>query len=62
LPRIGQVGDDCLGLGCVLGKRLAYQHQLEEGGVLPFLFAFALATSASYVDQWPLLFAIKDIA
>lgn len=28
------------------------------GGVLPFLFAFALATSASYVDQWPLLFGM----
>lgn len=28
------------------------------GGVLPFLFAFLLATSAKYVDQWPLLFAM----
>ncbi len=28
------------------------------GGLLPFLFAFLLATSAAYVDQWPLLFAM----
>lgn len=28
------------------------------GGMAPFLFAFFLATSAKYVDQWPLLFAM----
>lgn len=28
------------------------------GGMAPFLFVFFLATSAKYVDQWPLLFAM----
>lgn len=35
------------------------------GGLAPFLFAFALATSKTYVDQWPLLFlmiAVLDAA
>ena len=35
------------------------------GGLAPFLFAFFLATSAKYVDQWPLLFgmiAALDVA
>jgi hypothetical protein len=37
----------------------------SAGGLIPFLFALVLATSARYVDQWPLLFlmiALLDAA
>ncbi len=47
------------------GDQQSVRRVSAIGGLIPFLFAIALATSAGYIDQWPLLFgmiAVLDAA